>query len=159
GNPANAGGEIALIPGDLSTDPKLRVEAPVLLAAKHPASTGQGGTVTDMFGGTSPLPTIDITRFTPNPLVTFPPPARPPSFEKGPFENPITANLVIFSNLTTARLGWYVLLTFPDFTDQYAVIIAADTPTGELLFSQSNLRGAAARGLVFEFSPGVGDRQ
>jgi hypothetical protein len=156
---ADAAGDTAPMPAGMSTEPKLSAEAGVLKAAEHLASTGAGETVRDQFGQVTPLPTIDIKGFTPNVIARFPLAPRPTVFDKGPFENPIPAHLVVFNQTGAARLAWYVLLTFPNYAQQYAVIVAADTPTGEILYSKSTLRHAGARGRVYEFSPGVADRR
>jgi hypothetical protein len=50
-------------------------------------------------------------------------------------------------------------LTFPNYTDQYAVIVAADGPEGEILYSRSMMHHAKARGHVYEFSPGIAPRR
>ena len=91
-------------------------------------------------------------------LSAFPLPSRPTVLEKGPFENPIPAHLVIF-NQPQSRLAWHLVLTFPDYADQYAVIVSADDMAGEILYSKSTMHRAIARGKVFEFSPGVANRK
>src|SRR5262249_59778860 len=66
---------------------------------------------------------------------------------------PRAAHLVMFQQAGATRLGWYVFLTLPNYQDQSAVIVAADRPDGEVLYSRSTARHAAARGRVFEFAP------
>ncbi len=159
GHITDAAGDTAMIPPGLNTNPKLGVEDAVLRAARHLATTGTGERVRDMFRQETSLPTINVDGFAPEVVAGFPLPARPTVLDKGPFENLIPAHLLIFNQPGTARLAWYVVFTFPGYTDQYAVIVAADNTDGEILYCKSTMRRAAGRGRVFEFSPGVADRQ
>ena len=113
----------------------------------------------DEFGQEAPLPTVDVTDFQPEVVAGFPLPSRASVLDKGPFENLIPAYLMIFNQPGPARLAWYAVFTFPGYTDQYAVIVAADGPDGEILYCKSTMRRATARGDVFEFSPGVASRR
>jgi|GEM_PF-1148952 len=159
GNIMDATGDHAPIPPGLSTDPKLGVEDAVLKAAQHLATAWVGEGVADTFRQMNPLPTIDVKGFTPEVVAGFPLPSRPTVLDKGPFENQIPAHLVIFPQQSATRLGWYVVLTFPGYTDQYIVIVAADNADGEILYCKSTMQRATARGRVFEFSPGMADRR
>src|SRR5262245_37985250 len=47
----------------------------------------------------------------------------------------------------------------PGYADQYTVIVAADGPEGEILYSRSAMHHAKARAHVFEFSPGIAPRR
>src|SRR5262249_18588154 len=152
-------GDTAGIPPGTSTDPKLGVEAAVLKAAQHLANTGAGEKHRDMFGQEALLPMIDVKGYEPEVVAGVPPGARPTGFAQGPLQNPIPAQLVIFRQPQAARLAWYAVFTFPGYTDQYTVIVAADVPDGEILYCKSTMRRAAARGNVFEFSPGVAPRR
>jgi extracellular elastinolytic metalloproteinase len=159
GKITDAAGDSAPIPPGLKTAPQMAVQPAVLKAAEHLATTGVGVMVKDMFGETNPLPTVDVKGYTPTILAAFPLASRPTVLDKGPFENVIPAHLVIFNQRSVPRLAWYTVFTFPGYTDQYAVIVAADKPDGEVLYCKSTMRQAAARGHVFEFSPGVADRR
>ena len=152
----DAPGDNAAIDPAFSTVPVLDVKAAVLAAAKHLANTAQGPGEKDQFGQVYRPPTIVIDDFQPTVLSEFALPARPTVLEKGPFERPIPANLIVFQQPQGTRLGWDVLLTFPDATEQFLVIVSADRDTGEILYAKSTLHKARARGSVFEFSPGVG---
>lgn len=155
----DAFGDTASIPDGFDIEPKLPVTDAVLKGATHLAATGNGEMVTDDFGQESPVPTIDITDFQPQVVAGFPLPSRPTVLDKGPFENPIPAHLLIFIQPEGPRLGWYAVFTFPNYSQQYAIIIAADNPDGEVLYCRSMMTGALARGRVYEFSPGVADRR
>jgi hypothetical protein len=56
----DAAGDTTAIPTGTSTEPKLSVEAAVLRAAQHLASTGSGERQRDMFGQEAALPTIEL---------------------------------------------------------------------------------------------------
>lgn len=159
GQTVDAAGDSAAIPGGVNVEPRLAAESAVLKAAEHLAATGAGDKQKDQFGQESALLTIDLKGFRPEVVSGFPLPSRPTVVDRGPFENLIPAYLLIFNQPGRARLGWHVVLTFPGYTDQYAVIIAADDPKGEVLYCKSTMRQAAARGRVFEFSPGIADRR
>jgi hypothetical protein len=159
GQLVDAAGDTAAIPDGVNIEPKLGVEDAVLKGAKHLASTGVGEIVRDEFGQEAALPTIDIKDFQPEVVAGFPLPSRATVLDKGPFENLIPAYLMIFNQPGAARLAWYTVFTFPGYADQYAVIVAADGPDGEILYCKSTMRRAAARGHVFEFSPGVAPRR
>ncbi len=159
GQVVDAAGDTAPIPDAVNVEPKLAVEDAVLAMATHLAATGVGEKVRDSFGQETPLPTIDVKDFKPEVVAGFPLPSRAAVLDKGPFENPIPAYLLIFNQPGVARLAWHAVFTFPGYQDQYAVIVAADTLNGEILYSKSTMRRASARGRVFEFSPGVADRR
>ena len=158
GDVVDAAGDNAPLPQGIDIKPTLDAPGAALKAAQHLASSGAGETYVDRFKQTQAVPTVDATGFEPHVLSAFPLPSRPTVLEKGPFENPIPAHLVIF-NQPQSRLAWYLVLTFPDYADQYAVIVSADDMAGEILYSKSTMHRAVARGKVFEFSPGVASRK
>ncbi|MER8929197.1 M20/M25/M40 family metallo-hydrolase [Mesorhizobium sp. M0859] len=159
GDVVDAAGDTAAIPDGVDTEPKMSVEDAVLAMAKHLATTGIGEKVRDAYGQEALLPMIDLTDFKPQVVAGFPLPSRAAVLDKGPFENPIPAYLLIFNQPGVARLAWHAVFTFPGYADQYTIIVAADKTDGEILYSKSTMLRAAARGRVFEFSPGVSDRR
>ncbi|MER9064381.1 M20/M25/M40 family metallo-hydrolase [Mesorhizobium sp. M0698] len=159
GQVVDATGDTAAIPDGVDVEPKLAIEDAVLAMAMHLASTGSGGKVRDAYGQEAQLPTIDLKDFKPEVIAGFPLPSRAAVLDKGPFENPIPAYLLIFNQPGLARLAWHAVFTFPGYADQYAVIVAADNTKGEILYCKGTMRQASARGSVFEFSPGVADRR
>ena len=154
----DAAGDNAPLPQGIDIKPTLDAPQAALKAAQHLASSGAGETYVDRFKQSQAVPTVDATGFEPHVLSAFPLPSRPTVLEKGPFENPIPAHLVIF-NQPQSRLAWHLVLTFPDYADQYTVIVSADDMAGEILYSKSTMHRAVARGKVFEFSPGVANRK
>ncbi len=147
------------MPDGFNTEPRLAVTEAVMKAAQHLARSGEGQTFVDEFKQKSPLPTVDAEGFQPEVLSAFPLASRPTVLDKGPFENLIPAHLVIFNQPQGPRLAWHTVLTFPNYEDQYVVLVSADEPAGEILYSKSTVRRALARGNVFEFSPGVANRR
>lgn len=159
GQVVDMAGDTASIPDGVNVEPKLAVEDAVLAMATHLAATGVGEKVRDSYGQETSLPTIDVKDFKPEVVAGFPLPSRASVLDKGPFENPIPAYLLIFNQPGVARLAWHAVFTFPGYADQYTVIVAADNHNGEILYSKSTMRRASGRGRVFEFSPGVADRR
>ncbi|MBY5408457.1 M28 family peptidase [Rhizobium leguminosarum] len=159
GQLVDAAGDTASIPGDLDTEAKLNIENAVLSMAKHLATTALNETVKDQFGEEAALPTINIDEFQPTVIAGFPLPSRPTVFDKGPFQNPIPVYLLVFNQPDRPRLAWHAVFTFPDYADQYTMMIAADNADGDILYCKSTIHHAMARGRVFEFSPGVSPRQ
>jgi extracellular elastinolytic metalloproteinase len=159
GQVVDAPGDNAPLPEGLDIEPKLEASAAVLKAAQHLANTGAGETRKTRFQETVSLPTVDIDDFSPSVLASFPLPSRPTVFDKGPFENPIPAHLLIFNQPQGPRLSWHTVLTFPDYEDQYVVIVSADEAEGEILYCKSTVHRMLGQGNVYEFSPGVSDRR
>jgi Fungalysin metallopeptidase (M36)/Peptidase family M28 len=159
GRALDAVGETSSVPAGLNLEPKIDAAAAVVKAAQHLAATGAGQTETDRFGVSNPVPTIDVAGFNPAVIASFPLPSRATVLEQGPFENPIPTYLLIFDHPAGPRLAWHSVLTFPNYEDQYVVIVSADDRPGEILYSNRTLHRATARGNVYEFSPGVADRR
>jgi hypothetical protein len=159
GQVVDAAGDSAPIADDFDTEPRLSSMAAVLKAAQHLAATGSNESYQDAVKQQVPVPTIEVSGFQPEVVAGFPLPSRPTVFAKGPFENAIPAYLLIFNEPGRARLAWHMTFTFPEYVDQYVVIVAADEPDGGVLYCKSTMWHAAARGRVFEFSPGVADRR
>lgn len=158
GQVIDATGDTARIPDGLDLEPKLSVQNAVLAMANHLAATGTEEMLRDVFGEEVPRPTVDIKDFVPEIIAGFPLPSRATVLTKGPFENPIPAYLLIFNQPEASRLAWHAVFTFAGYEDQYTVIVAADNQDGEILYSKSTMHRAAARGLVYEFSPGIANR-
>ena len=160
GGPKDALGLAAANPVGLDLEPKVSGAAAVVAAARYLAETGGGEEEPDAFGQVTTAATISVGGdFAPAALASFPLPSRPTVFEKGPFENPIPAYLLIFDRPDGPRLAWHVVLTFPNYEDQYVMIVAADDPAAEILYCKSSLHRARAHGNVYEFSPAAGPRQ
>lgn len=159
GDVVDATGDTAAIPDGLDIEPKMGIEDAILAMAKHLATTGVGEKVRDPYGQEALVPTIDIKDFKPTVIAGFPLPSHATVLDRGPFENPIPAYLLIFNQPGVARLAWHAVFTFPGYADQYTIIVAADNADGEILYCKSTILPVAARGRVFEFSPGIAERR
>jgi hypothetical protein len=127
-------GNHAQLPADLKTEPQLSPVDAVLAAAKFLASAGAGATLRSQYGDVYPVPTLDVSGYQPEIITRFLAlPAYPTVVSKGPLENDVPTHLVVFVQPDAARLGWYMILTFPDYASQYAVIVGADGPEAEIL--------------------------
>ena len=99
---------------------------------------------------------IDISEHIPNIEARFRMPCQPTVVSKGPFEESIPAYLVLFYQGPEIRLGWHFLITFPDYRNQYVVIVACDSEEpGSILYCRSTLI-AVVSGEVFVENPGGG---
>lgn len=150
-------GEAKSLPPDLDTQPKVSAETAVLLAATHVQESG-GETITNQFGESFSSPQIELHDWSPEVLTRFPLPTSPTLLDKGPFEQMIPANLVVFVQPDRARLAWSCLLTMPDYTERYLAMVAADVDGGELIYFKSTTHHMKGRGLVYETNPGHADR-
>lgn len=160
GRPTEALGDNAVLPQNINTEPRFGATDAVMAAAKFLAKTGAGETVRSQFGEEFPTPTVDVSNYRPETLFRFPLlPTAPTIVSKGPFENDVPAFLVVFVHPDTPRLAWYLTLTLSDYTDQFVVIVAADGPSGEILYSHSTMHRAKGRGYVYQFSPGIEPRR
>jgi extracellular elastinolytic metalloproteinase len=154
----DAVGDNMPIANGFSTEPSVSVNDAVRAAAKHLAATAAGET-RDQFGQKHAVPGLDIDGFQPETVSSFSLSSRPTVLAKGPFENAIPAHLAIFLHPHGPRLVWHVVLTLPEYMDQYVLLVAADQATPLILYCKSTLIRAAAQGRVFEFSPGIADRR
>lgn len=153
----DAAGDSAPMPPGVNIAPQLGVSDAVLRAAMHLVNTG--GSYTNQFDETFSLPTVDLANFHPQVVASFPLAGQPTVLEKGPFENPIPAHLMVFCQPQRPRVAWHVVLTFPEYEEQYVVIVSADEVPGEILYCKSTVHRVSARGNVFEFSPGISPRR
>jgi extracellular elastinolytic metalloproteinase len=154
----DAVGENTAFPAGVETEPVLSAVEAVRRAVVHLATTG-GEAKKDEFGQESRVPTINSADYEPTVVATFNIASRPTVLSKGPFEKPVSAHLVIFMHPAGPRLAWHVVTTFPDYEDQYVLLVAADSAVGEILYCVSTLHRMRARGNVFELSPGLGARR
>jgi extracellular elastinolytic metalloproteinase len=133
GDTIDAPGQSAIVEQGVSGIPVVDAATAVRKAAEYLASSGTEAVETDEFGQAHQLPTIEIGDFQPELLSSFSFPPRPSVFSKGPFENEIPTNLIFFVQPESSRLAWHVVLTFPEYTDQYVVIVSADRVDPEIL--------------------------
>jgi extracellular elastinolytic metalloproteinase len=137
-------GSVITASGDLSARRKLSVQEATLAAAKAVAQPNPGETQQkDQFGEIMPEPSVDITNFVPKVIAAFPnTPEQSAVLEQGPFGDEIKASLTWFPVAGELKLGWDILLTFPNYARQYDVIV--DANTGEVLYAHQKIQFVAA---------------
>jgi extracellular elastinolytic metalloproteinase len=138
--------------------PTLSVQQAVLAAAEHLATPDADEVgARDPFGEPLPLPTVDLTGFTPSVIATFSEkPERPTVLEAGPFGDKIKASLLWFSINNTLSLTWEVTITMPEKAGQYRTLVKAET--GDIVYCHQLMQSVMARGHVFHVD-GSSNRQ
>ena len=147
-------GSIITVDEDLEVKYKLSVEEAVGFAAKHVAEPhpDEKGAV-DQFGEPLPLPSVDVSRFTPKIIAVFTDlPAQPTVLESGPFGDEIKASLTWIPIDERLRLAWEIILVMPEYQGMYRTIVDADT--GEILYCKQLIVSVAARGNVYHVDGG-----
>jgi extracellular elastinolytic metalloproteinase len=156
-------GDNALLPAGIDTLPQTSAIQAVQASAQYVGTPDPGGQQTDHWGQKIEQIKVDASSYQPQVIAAFELPSRPTVLDRGPFQDPIPAHLVMFYDGNNARLGWHVLITLPDYKDQWVVITAADrtidgsTPP-EILYSKSTMQSAGQSAdivaNVFTESPG-----
>ena len=134
---------------DVDVSPRLSVEEAVLEAAHHVAVPDDDERdATDQFGEPLELSSVDLTGFEPQVIGALTEkPERPAVVEDGPFGDKIKVSLIWFPLDDDVRLAWEVIVTMPDYEDQYRTMV--NTETGEILYCRQLAQDAAARGKVY----------
>jgi extracellular elastinolytic metalloproteinase len=159
------GTSVGELPPDLEISPSVSVEDAALAAAKYLGSSGKRRD--SWTGEWIPETGLDAKEFNPKVLAKTPVPSQSLVLEQGPFGESIPAHLVLFYQGPVTRLGWHFVFTMPGLTEQYVVIVEADSQTKdpknpELLYCQktSSDMASSARGNVWTHNPGMNqDRQ
>lgn len=155
-----SGNSVGDLPQDLDTLPSVSVEDAARKAASYLASSG---THKDSWTKqVIPDPTVDVTGYQPRVLGRVTSPAQPLILDKGPFGDNIPAHLVFFYQGPTTRLGWHFVMTLPEMTEQYVVIVSGDAQSvtnsePAVLYCQETSSDFAAkvRGNVWTHNPGI----
>jgi extracellular elastinolytic metalloproteinase len=149
------------LPPDLETYPVVPLQTAAGAAAEYmttPSDERDAWT-----GEALPEIEIDVSDYEPEILGRISLPSQPTVLSKGPFGENIPAHLVLFYQGATTRLGWHFVISTPDMTEQFVIIVEADAQTAnrenpEILYAQKTSSHMAARGKVWTQSPGV-DKQ
>jgi extracellular elastinolytic metalloproteinase len=157
----NVSGTNVGLPPDLETQPAVSLEAAAKAAAEYVATPSE--VVDSWTGEKTSSPKIDVADYQPTILGRTPTPMRSSVVSKGPFAEDIPANLVFFYQGATTRLGWHMVISTPEFAEQYVVIVEADAQTSnpekpEVLYGQktsSDMASPSARGKVWVHNPGM----
>jgi extracellular elastinolytic metalloproteinase len=142
-------GSAFTVDADVPLDAKFTSAAATVQAAKHVAELGEGllGEVDD-FGHALDAPRLDVSRFAPQVIAIFPEmPEQPTVLEGGPFGHPIRASRLWYPAATELRLSWQVIITMPQGSGQYRVIV--DARTGDILYSRQLVQQITGRGNVY----------
>ena len=148
-----AGSSIS-IDREITISPRLTVEQAVLKAAQyvavpHPDEYG----AKDEFGQPLNLTGVDLTGFEPRVTATFAEkPERPTMLEAGPFGDKIKASLLWFLLNGDLRLTWEVIITMPNYEEQYRTLV--DAESGAILYCRQLVQHILARGNVYRVDGG-----
>ncbi|HET6889846.1 MAG TPA: M36 family metallopeptidase [Pyrinomonadaceae bacterium] len=159
GEITNVVGSNVELPPDLETQPVVPLEEAVKVAAEYVASPSDR--VDSWTGEKVPEVEIDIEGYQPRIIGRTSTPAQSCVVSKGPFAEDIPAHLVFFYQGPTTRLGWHMVITTPNFEEQYVVIVEADSPSSpeaspQILYGQkTSSEMASTRGNVWTHNPGV----
>ncbi len=151
---ADTVGSTVSIEGDEPVEPSLSATEAVLKAAEQVAEPDEdelGGV--DQFGEPMRPARVDLAGFTPRVRAKFPQsPQQSTVLEPGPFGAEIKASLMWFPVAERLALGWDVILTLPDHSEQYETIV--DAGTGEILYCHQLVQYVAAVGNVYRVDGG-----
>ena len=140
-------GDHAPLPETLDTVPMIHAVRAVQAAGELVSEPGEGGQP-----GGPPLPEA----WAPKIVAAFALPSQPTVLDAEPFVGLTRAQLVVFYQGPTARLGWQVQLTLPptetSFRDQCVVVVGADRREPDVLFSRGTAQ-TIVEGDVFERDP------
>ena len=147
-------GNTISVAADVPITHKLSVQDAVLNAAKFVAAADPAAPPEkDQFGQAIPPVKIDVTGFQPEVLAAFTnTPEQSAVLEQGPFGDEIKAGLIWFPMNDSLTLGWSVLLTLPEYVEQYYLIV--DANSGEVLYSKQKVQRVAAVGNVYHLDGG-----
>jgi extracellular elastinolytic metalloproteinase len=134
-----------------SATPALSVVDAVRRAAEHVARpTADEQQRTDQFGEPFAPAGVDLDGFEPTVVAMFSDrPDMPTVLAAGPFGDELKAGLIWFPIAEgDLRLGWEVLVTMPDYAEQFRVIV--DATSGDILYAKQLVPTAIARGSVYK---------
>jgi extracellular elastinolytic metalloproteinase len=143
---------------DIRTEPAVPIEVAAKAAAAYVASpdTEKDAWTGEVFevGG------FDVRKFEPKVLGRIPIPCQPSFLDKGPFAEAIPSYLVIFYQGQKTRLGWHFVMTVPEWTMQYVVVVEADEQSKDrtqpqVIYCQETSHDMVVRGNVWVHNPGV----
>ncbi|HEY7560220.1 MAG TPA: M36 family metallopeptidase [Candidatus Binatia bacterium] len=148
-----AGSSIS-IAREIAISPRLTVQQAVMKAAEYVAVPhADEHAAKDEFGQPLKLTQVDLSGFEPKIIATFADKAdRPTMLEAGPFGDKIRANLLWFLLNGDLRLTWEVIITMPNYEEQYRILV--DGENGEILYCRQLVQHILARGNVYRVDGG-----
>ena len=135
-----AGGQALILESQVPTAPAVQAEVALMVAAREVTAPDPQPQLDPITKQPMVLPQVDLSQFQPRIIAGFNLPSLPTVYDQGPFDAPITANLLIFSpdKLGRPRLCWEFRIALPQGADPYRVIVAADDPQNlEVLYLKS----------------------
>lgn len=155
-----AGASVGDLGIDMETLPSVSVENAANSAARYLASPS--GRVDAWTKQQIPDPELDVKSYQPKVLGKTSTPSQSLVLDQGPFGESIPAHLVFFYQGPTTRLGWHFIISMPELTEQYAVIVEADSRTEvkeapQVIYCQKTSSEMAnqVRGNVWTHNPGM----
>lgn len=133
---------------EMSVVPRLSVVRAVSAAFRHIRNGG-----TERCHTPHP-PRFANRRYRPSIVSAFPMPNRPTVLSRGPFGEPVQANLVIHRD--TRRLAWLVWMYVEHIADYTTVIAANGEHAGEVLYCAVEAASAICSAHVYLFNPDEG---
>jgi extracellular elastinolytic metalloproteinase len=108
----------------------------------------------DQFGEIGNAPSLNLDNFSPQIDEERNDKQRTTFFKKGPFGDRIKASLTWFPlNSNDFRLGWEIITTMPNFTDQYLTIV--DTIDGKILYNSQIIWSLEGKMNIFSKDGGL----
>lgn len=99
-------------------------------------------------------PSFEERRYRPRVVAAFPMPNRPTVLTRGPFHEPVQANLVLFSGEAPPVLAWLVVAAAKNVADFTILVAASGNRAGEVLYCTAEAASATCIASVFPFSAG-----
>lgn len=151
-------GQAVGVAGAPSPTPRLSVEEAAKKAAAHVAEPDDDEKgVVDAFGEPLAWKSVDLSGFDPRVVQReADSPEQVAYLEAPPFEDRIRAQLIWFPVDDRMRLAWEYVVTMPERTGQYRVLVGADD--GTILYCRQLMLHVASRGNVYH-TDGASARQ
>ncbi len=149
GSIQGATGSTFTVNEDLDASPQLTVEDAVSIASRHIAEPQEDEKKAfDQFRQPRNPKSVDVSDFKPKVISSFTNvPDRPTVLDKGPFEHDIQANLAWLPIGEELRLAWEILLTMPQATNQFLVLV--DAKSGDILYCHDLVKHLVIKAKVF----------
>lgn len=147
-------GKSVTISAELSATPKISVQEAVKKAAEYITMPNQDEIeAPDQVSGSLHPAGINIANFEPTVIAAFPEkPERSAILDSGPFGERIKASLLWFPLSTELRLAWEVILSMPNYQEQYRTLV--DAQNGDIIYCHQLVQSAAGQGNVYHENGG-----
>lgn len=142
-------GQSVSIEQQIDPTPAVEPDAATLIAARFLADTPPDSAIEyDQFGQPLAQPTLDLAGYIPTIISRASDhPEQTTRLSAGPFAEPPCTSLVWFYDEPRLDLAWQVLLTLPDYSDQYRLLV--DAVHGDVLYCHQLVHRIAGQGNVY----------